>query len=84
MQASGGYANLSRMKKSDQPAWIDERALSRGDVKVEQAFSKLRSDAAFEDADQCASCRSERERQGDDEALCDEHLGQALGMNSTW
>lgn len=65
-------------------SWVDERKLARGDMRVAQAFSKLRTDAAFEEASVCTDCLTERAASEDDEALCEAHLAQAMGMNSAW
>ncbi|MCO4764457.1 MAG: hypothetical protein KC502_23300 [Myxococcales bacterium] len=66
------------------PAWVDERNLERGNMRVAQGFSKLRTDAAFEEANDCAACTQARTESDDSDALCDDHLAQAMGMNSDW
>ncbi len=65
-------------------SWVDERALGRGDMRVAQGFSALRAEAAFDAATGCEDCAAERAETGDDEGLCEAHLAQAMGMNSTW
>ncbi len=72
------------MSKRNEAAWIDERNTDRGDMRVNQAFSKLRADDAYEQAQACAECQAERDTTGDEEALCEAHLAQAMGMNSEW
>ena len=64
--------------------WIDERRLERGDMRVVQGFAELRSKRVYDDAVSCEACTLERRESGDDEALCDAHLGQAFGMDSNW
>lgn len=71
-------------RRREGASWIDERALERGNMRVQQGFAKLRSDAAFDEAESCAACRSERRDSGDEDALCEAHLAQAMGMNSAW
>jgi hypothetical protein len=66
------------------PAWIDERNLERGDMRVVQGFAALRAERVFAEAETCAACRALRSEQGDPEALCEDHLASALGMKSRW
>ena len=67
-----------------EPAWIDERNLERGNMRVAQGFSKLRADAAFSEAETCPDCAAARAAEGDEEALCEHHLAHAMGMLSAW
>ncbi len=57
---------------------------SRGDERVLAGFSKLRTEAAYEEAEVCGACAEVRRADGDPDALCDEHLAHAMGMNSNW
>lgn len=72
------------MTKSKTASWHDERALERGDMRIVQGFAKIRAERVFEEALSCEACEAERGETGDPEALCDEHVGAALGMNSNW
>ena len=72
------------MNTRKKASWIDERNMDRGNLRVGQAFSKLRADAAYDQADTCAECKLERDATGDVDALCDDHMAHALGMNSRW
>jgi len=72
------------MSDKKAPSWIDERTLERGDMRVVEGFAKLRADRVYDESGTCADCEKERDDSGDPEALCEEHLGQALGMNSNW
>ncbi|HAN32591.1 MAG TPA: hypothetical protein DCQ06_13425 [Myxococcales bacterium] len=72
------------MSRRRGPAWTDERKLARGDVRIEQSFSELRSEATFQAAKKCEQCEQTRLELDDDDALCETHLAQALGMNSDW
>lgn len=56
----------------------------RGDERVLAGLSKLRADAAYEEAEVCAACTEVRARDDDPEALCEEHLAHAMGMHSSW
>ena len=71
-------------KRHDGPAWHDERNTSRGDMRVVQGFAELRAERVFGEAADCEACNKERQDSGDAEALCEDHLGEALGMNSEW
>ncbi len=66
------------------PSWVDERASERGNLRVMQGFSKLRTDTAYEESEDCAGCARERAEQEDGSALCEAHLAQAMGMESEW
>ncbi len=57
---------------------------TRGDERVLAGLSKLRAEAAYEAAGHCAACEQARARDGMDDALCDAHMEQALGMHSEW
>ncbi len=65
-------------------SWVDERKDERGNMRVMQGFSKLRTDSAYEQAEQCDDCVGERAEQDDESALCERHLAQAMGMDSEW
>lgn len=71
-------------KRPPKANWHNERELQRGDMKIVQGFAELRAERVFEEAPTCDECARERKATGDDEALCDEHLGQAMGMDSNW
>ena len=73
------------MSQKKTPSWHDERSLQRGNMKIVQGFAKLRADAVYdEQAPACADCQTERDETGDPEALCEQHLAQAMGMDSNW
>jgi hypothetical protein len=71
-------------KRRDGPSWHDERGLERGDMRVVQGFAKLRTERVFGEAGGCDGCQTERDDSGDEEALCEIHMGEALGMDSNW
>ncbi len=64
--------------------WVNERDLERGDMRVVQGFAALRTERVFDEAPHCDDCQQERAQSSDDDALCEKHLGEALGMNSNW
>jgi hypothetical protein len=56
----------------------------RGDERVLAGLSKLRADAAYDEASRCDDCTAARALAGDQDALCDDHLGHAMGLHSNW
>lgn len=64
-------------------AWIDERRDERGDLRVLQGLATLRAEHVYDEATRCEACDAARAQDGED-ALCEAHLAQALGMNSEW
>ena len=65
-------------------SWVDERASERGDQRVMQGFASLRAQEAYDQATCCSACDAARTSEGRDDALCDDHLAQALGMGAGW
>jgi hypothetical protein len=49
-----------------------------------QALAADRAESVYRDAEACAACAAARADQGDSEALCDDHLGRALGVTGGW
>ena len=64
-------------------AWVDERRDERGDMRVLQGLATLRAEHVYGEAERCAACETARATDGED-ALCEAHLAQALGMQSEW
>ena len=64
-------------------SWADERTSERGDQRVLQGFAELRAERVYEEAVVCAACDAARKAEGPD-ALCEKHLGEALGMGGGW
>ncbi len=64
-------------------AWVNERQDERGDMRVMQGFAAMRAERVYDEATRCAACDQARLTDGED-ALCEEHLAQALGMQSNW
>lgn len=44
----------------------------------------LRAEDTYAAAQQCPQCQATRASHGDGDALCDEHLGRALGVVGGW
>lgn len=65
-------------------SWVDERASERGDQRIMQGFASLRAEEAYDQAARCAGCDAARKDDGREDALCEAHLAQALGMGSGW
>lgn len=63
--------------------WIDERQDSRGNLRVMQGFAQMRADRVYTEAQVCEACQQARAAEGED-ALCEQHLAEALGMHSEW
>ena len=53
-------------------------------MRVVQGFAKLRTERVFGEAGDCEACQKERINSDDDDALCAQHMGEALGMDSNW
>jgi hypothetical protein len=66
------------------PNWVDERASERGDQRVLQAFSSLRAERVYGEAQACPDCTAARDAEGREDALCERHLGEAMGMHADW
>lgn len=64
-------------------AWVNERLDERGDMRVLQGLATMRAERVYGEAADCAACEAARAADGED-ALCEEHLAQALGMRSDW
>lgn len=67
---------------SDKPAPLEPG--ERGDQRLAQGLAAERADATFRQAESCPACLAAREAAGEPEGLCDEHLGQALGVTGGW
>ena len=63
--------------------WVDERQDERGDMRVLQGFATMRAERVYDEATRCEACEQARAADGED-ALCEVHLAQALGMHATW
>ncbi len=72
-----------KRKPQGRAAWVDERRDERGDLRVMQGFAALRAEHAYAEATHCEACARARAADGED-ALCEAHLAQALGMQSDW
>lgn len=75
------------------PAWgsadrraepADLQASDKGDLHLGQALAADRAATVFRDTEACAACAAVRKAQADSEALCDDHLGRALGVTGGW
>lgn len=66
------------------PAWVDERKDERGDLRVLQGMAGERSERVYRDASECPACAAARAAEGRDDALCDAHLEDALGLGGGW
>jgi len=58
---------------------VDQRASERGDQTLLQRVSALRTEVAYESAADCQACAEIRVAEQQADALCDRHLGQAMG-----
>lgn len=56
----------------------------RGDQRLAQGLAAESASSAFQQAHDCQQCLTLRQQGLDPEALCDRHLGQALGMSGGW
>jgi hypothetical protein len=54
------------------------------DTRVLGALSALRAERVYQESETCADCEAARLQDGRADALCDRHMGDALGLNSTW
>ena len=68
--------------RSAEPAEL--QASDKGDVRLAQALAADRAARVLAAAQDCPTCAAARADQGDDQALCDDHLGQALGVTGGW
>lgn len=74
---------VQRPQRRAGAAWQDERASERGNQPVMQAFSAMRAERVMAEAVACAGCLAARTADAPD-ALCEAHLGEALGMHAAW
>ncbi len=72
-----------KLEPKHRVAWLDERQDERGDMRVLQGFATLRAEHVYDEATRCPACDQARATDGED-ALCEAHLAQALGMQSDW
>lgn len=70
--------------RSRGPAWVDERKDERGDLRVLQGFASLRAERVFGEAETCSACDAARLQEERADALCERHLGEALGASGGW
>lgn len=54
------------------------------DTRVLGQLSALRAERVYDEAQTCPDCAAARQQSGRDDALCDPHLGDALGLNAQW
>lgn len=54
------------------------------DERVLQGLAAERADRVFGEAGACSACQQARVEAGQDDALCDDHLADALGMAGGW
>ena len=54
------------------------------DPRVLQGFATLRAERVFAEAQDCAACTAARAAETREDALCDAHMGQALGIDGGW
>lgn len=54
------------------------------DPRVLRGFATLRAERVFGEAEGCAACAEARLADAREDALCDDHLGQALGIDGGW
>ncbi len=60
------------------PAW---QALKTSPMeKLEELDQKMRDARVYADAPRCEACATARENSGDDTALCEDHLAEAMGF----
>ena len=71
-----------RPREGDQAAPLEPA--DRGDQRLARGLAADRADAVLAQADNCPECLVLRSDAADPEALCDEHLGQALGVTGGW
>lgn len=56
----------------------------KGDPRLLEGLAADRAAAVLQRAAVCPACAAVRREEGDDGALCDDHLGQALGVSGGW
>lgn len=54
------------------------------DTRVLGQLSALRAERVYVEAAGCPDCAAARAQDGRDDALCDHHMGDALGLHSSW
>lgn len=54
------------------------------DTRVLGQLSALRAERVYQEAQTCPDCAAARAEAGADDALCDHHLGDALGLHAQW
>jgi len=72
-----------RRPESVGAAWVDERSSERGDQRLLQGFAQVRAERVYGEAAACQACDAARTADGPD-ALCEQHLGAALGLDGGW
>lgn len=71
-----------RPRAGDQAAPLEP--VERGDQRLAQGLAADRAESALAQAENCPECLALRQAFGDAEALCDDHLGRALGVTGGW
>ena len=74
--AREGAQKLARM-----PGWDPQNFKSADPIeKLRELETAERGDAAYAQADVCAACEEARKDSGDETALCEKHLADAMGF----
>lgn len=54
------------------------------DTRVLGQLSALRAERVYQEAQACPDCAAARAEAGAEDALCDHHMGDALGLHAQW
>lgn len=54
------------------------------DTRVLGQLSALRAERVYQEAAVCPDCAAARAESGQSDALCDHHMGDALGLHAQW
>jgi len=69
-----------RLRKSN-PDWDPTKFEARDPIdKLRELDAEHRSQKTYQGSANCDACRVERQKTGDETALCDEHLAEAMGF----
>ena len=83
MAASPSKRSINRQAKrlQQRPGWNPhEHSSSSYRQRIRQSIEDERVHGAFDAAATCEACAEARKVQNDSEALCEEHLRQAMGL----
>lgn len=65
-------------KLARDPAW--KTVQSDPMQRLRELDQQARGERVFDEAQECAACRAAREETGDESALCETHLAEAMGF----